>query len=94
MMSTGIVRRFDDLGRIVIPRELRQRFNYGDSNMEGRAMEIFIQSDSIILKRYKEEDPVIELIDQLQENIVKSNNPDYNRAMQEAIEVTRRKFKV
>ena len=79
MMSTGIVRRFDDLGRIVIPRELRQRFNYGDSNMEGQAMEIFIQSNSIILKRYKKEDPVNKLINQLEENIVESNNPDNNR---------------
>lgn len=94
MKSTGIVRRFDDLGRVVIPRELRQRVNYGNENMEGQAVEIFIEDGSIILKKYKEEDPVNKLIDQLREYIVESNNPDYNRAMQEAIGVIKREFHI
>lgn len=94
MMSTGVIRRFDDLGRIVIPRELRQRVNYGNENMENQAVEMFIEDGLIILKKYKEEDPVNKLIDQLREYIVESKNPDYNRAMQEAIGVIKREFHI
>ena len=48
MKTTGIIRRIDDLGRIVIPKELRRnlRINNGDS------LEIFVDMDNIILKKY------------------------------------------
>ena len=48
MKETGIIRRIDDLGRIVIPREIRRT----QGIHEGDPMEIFIDGDSIILKRY------------------------------------------
>ncbi len=50
MKATGIVRRFDDLGRIVIPKEIRQRFNL----KEGAPMEIWLHEDgrSIVLTPY------------------------------------------
>lgn len=48
MKSTGIVRRVDDLGRIVIPKELRNTF---DINVRD-ALEIYTDSDKIILKKY------------------------------------------
>lgn len=48
MKITGIIRRIDDLGRIVIPKELRKtlRIKNGDS------LEIFVDSEDIILKKY------------------------------------------
>lgn len=48
MKTTGIIRRIDDLGRIVIPKELRRnlRIQNGDS------LEIFVDSSSIVLKKY------------------------------------------
>ena len=48
MKTTGIIRRIDDLGRIVIPKELRKtlRIKNGDS------LEIFVDNDDIILKKY------------------------------------------
>ena len=48
MKSTGVVRRIDELGRIVIPKEIRRNLGIRD----GENMEIFIENDSIILKKY------------------------------------------
>jgi len=48
MKTTGIVRRIDDLGRIVIPKEIRKSFRIND----GENIEIFIDGDNIVLKKY------------------------------------------
>ena len=47
--STGIVRRVDDLGRIVLPKELRTTLCIN----EGNPIEIFVADDEIILKKYQ-----------------------------------------
>lgn len=49
MKSTGIVRKIDDLGRVVVPKELRRTLDI----KEGDPIEIFIEGDVIILKKYK-----------------------------------------
>lgn len=55
MIETGIIRKFDDLGRIVIPRTVRQKA-FGTHNTEGKPMEIFYEKDgTIMLKPVKEE---------------------------------------
>lgn len=48
MKSTGIVRKVDELGRIVIPREIR-RVN---DIKERDPLEIFVEQDKIILKKF------------------------------------------
>lgn len=48
MKSTGIVRNIDELGRIVIPKEIRKINDLS----EGEAIEIFVDGNSIILKKY------------------------------------------
>ncbi len=48
MKTTGVVRRIDDLGRIVIPKEIRKTLRIKD----GESLEIFLDSDNIILKKY------------------------------------------
>ena len=53
MKSTGIVRRFDDLGRIVIPKEIRRQL-FGTKYTDGEPMEIFMDKDDIILRKYEE----------------------------------------
>lgn len=50
MKSTGIVRGVDELGRIVLPKELRMSM---DINKKGDAVEIFIDDDKIVLKKYQ-----------------------------------------
>jgi len=48
MKATGIVRRIDDLGRVVIPKELRRTLGMA----EGDPLEIFVDGDRIILRKY------------------------------------------
>ena len=48
MRSLGIVRKMDQLGRLVIPKETRKMFNLN----EGEPVEIFTDGDKIILKKY------------------------------------------
>jgi len=49
MKSTGMVRKIDELGRVVIPKELRRTL--GIDNQD--PVEIFIDGDKVILKKYK-----------------------------------------
>lgn len=48
MKATGIIRRLDELGRIVIPKELRRTLNLH----EGSAVEFYTDKDTICLKKY------------------------------------------
>ncbi len=48
MKSTGVVRRVDDLGRIVIPKEIRRTLRIRD----GEELEIFTDNDMIVLKKF------------------------------------------
>ena len=55
MKATGIVRRIDDLGRVVIPKEIRRTLRI----REGDPLEIFVDRDGeVILKKYS---PISEL---------------------------------
>lgn len=49
MKSTGIIRKVDELGRVVIPIELRSQFNIAERD----PIEIFVDNDSIVLKKYE-----------------------------------------
>lgn len=49
MKSTGIVRKVDELGRVVIPIELRRTLDIAEKD----ALEIYVDDDRIILKKYK-----------------------------------------
>ncbi len=49
MKSTGIVRKVDELGRIVLPIELRRTLDIEIKD----SIEIYVENDSIILKKYE-----------------------------------------
>lgn len=49
MVNTGLVRKIDELGRIVIPKEIRRNLTIKD----GEEMEIYIDENSIILKKFQ-----------------------------------------
>jgi len=49
MKSTGIIRRVDELGRVVLPIELRNKFGITEKD----PMEIYVDGNSIILKKYE-----------------------------------------
>lgn len=48
MKATGIVRRTDDLGRVVIPKEIRRTMNI----REGEPLEIFLEDGGVVFKKY------------------------------------------
>lgn len=49
MKSTGVVRKLDELGRIVLPIELRRTFDIAEKD----SLEIYVDGDTIILKKYQ-----------------------------------------
>ena len=81
MKSTGIIRRIDDLGRIVIPKEIRTtlRIQSGDN------LEIYITNNEIILKKYsliKESKIISDFISETissitEKDILIANNDEY-----------------
>ena len=49
MKSTGIVRKVDELGRIVLPAELRRTLDIGERD----ELEIYLDDDKVVLKKYE-----------------------------------------
>lgn len=49
MKSTGIVRKVDELGRIVLPIELRRTLEISEKD----ALEIYVDGDAVVLKKYE-----------------------------------------
>lgn len=52
MRPTGIVRRVDDLGRVVIPKEIRRTLGI----KEGEPLEIYTDEDTVCFKKYQQKD--------------------------------------
>lgn len=70
MKATGVVRRIDDLGRIVIPKEIRRSFKIN----EGDSLEIFVDNNGIVLKKYSLLDDMVEIALKLVEVVRKVYN--------------------
>ena len=72
MKTTGIIRRIDDLGRIVIPKELRRNLRIKN----GDTLEVFVDVDNIILKKYSPmesiEDAAVKYVDSFNK-VIKHN---------------------
>lgn len=65
MRATGIIRRTDDLGRIVIPKEIRRKMGVRD----GEPMEIYLDgSDTVCFRKYQVD--MVGEIDAVQESVV------------------------
>lgn len=70
MKATGIVRRIDDLGRIVLPKELRKTMGINEKD----PLEIFVDNQSIILRKYNATAEVVDVVSCLKRAI--SDNCD------------------
>lgn len=66
MKSTGIIRRIDDLGRVVIPKEIRRSMNI----CEGDPLEIYVDHDNnaVVFQKY-ESVPHINNIEKLKKTV-------------------------
>lgn len=63
MKSTGIVRKVDELGRIVLPAELRRTLNIAEKD----PLEIYVDGDSVILRKHENRCILCESTEQLQD---------------------------
>ena len=70
MKATGVVRRIDDLGRIVIPKEIRRSLKIN----EGDSLEIFVDTNEVILKKYSLLDDMVDLSKKLVNTVKKVYN--------------------
>lgn len=67
MEATGIVRKVDELGRIVLPKELRR----GKNINQGDPIEIFVDNNSIVLHKYQ---PILGISDDIARLITSLSN--------------------
>lgn len=65
MKATGIVRRVDDLGRVMIPKEIRRTLRIKDGN----ALEIYVDGECVIYKKYND-NPVEDTLATLKECVM------------------------
>lgn len=65
MKATGVIRRIDDLGRVVIPKEIRKNLRI----KEGDNLEIYVQKDEVILKKYSMMNKINDLAQELTDAI-------------------------
>ena len=85
MKSTGIVRKVDDLGRVVLPKELRRTLGIEEKD----ALEIYIDNDKIILKKYQPNAEKDEVIANLQKMASSAKNPNVLETIDRAIKLIR-----
>ncbi|WP_395546856.1 AbrB/MazE/SpoVT family DNA-binding domain-containing protein [Lacrimispora sp. HJ1] len=65
MKPTGIIRRLDDLGRIILPKEIRRKVGI----REGTPMEIFVTTDGVLLKKYYPESELYDVVRNLSDAV-------------------------
>lgn len=63
--STGIVRRIDDLGRVIIPKEVRRTMHL----KEGDPLELFMEGEYVCFRRYDSTYPIRQALQILQDAI-------------------------
>ena len=62
MKSTGMTRNVDELGRVVLPIELRRTLGIEPKD----ALEIFVDGEHVILRKYRSNEDKLEMIKQLE----------------------------
>lgn len=83
MKSTGIVRKVDELGRIVLPIELRRSLGIDIKD----PVEIFIDQDKVILQKYRPNAEKDEVIKKLEELVEYAKSEDAIDALKRAIKL-------
>lgn len=82
MKATGITRKVDELGRVVLPMEIRRNMGI----MVGDPMEIFTTEDGIVLKRYEAKDDAFSVARRLKEMLENEKNPSYRKEILDMVE--------
>lgn len=85
MKATGIVRRIDDLGRVVIPKEIRRTLGIE----EGDPLEIFVNGGQVVIQKYQPETEKEDVILELQKMANDTNDPNMLGTIDRAIKLIR-----
>lgn len=83
MKSTGIVRKVDELGRVVVPKELRRRLGIDD----GDPVEIFSDGDKIVLQKYQPNAEKEEVTAELEKLVAEAKSQNQIDVLQRAIKL-------
>lgn len=75
MRATGIIRKVDDLGRIIIPKEVRRTLQIS----EDTPMEFYILPDGITLKVYRPETELQDIVDHFNNVLDNSNDLELDK---------------
>ena len=89
MTKSGITRRIDELGRIVIPKEIRSNLGIRD----GELLEIFIENNSIVIKKFSQVENIKDVSKRVSEIITDVCKVDLLISDREKILVTSNKLK-
>ena len=85
MKSTGIIRRIDDLGRIIIPKEIRRTLNI----KEGDPMELYVEDETVCFQKYNTADSykgkIESLIANINDDIDFENSKEIQSKLKEAL---------
>lgn len=81
MKTTGITRRVDELGRVVLPIELRRMLGIEVKD----SLEIFVDGDSVILRKYRKDTEKADMVEQLEKVKALTNNSFVAEIMDETI---------
>lgn len=81
MKATGIVRRIDDLGRVIIPKEIRRTLHI----KEGDPLEIFTGEGGVIFKKYDSSENVSDAVTQLK-NFIENDDCTCKTALLEKVQ--------
>ncbi len=82
MKATGIVRRIDDLGRVVIPKEIRRTMNI----REGDPLEVYVDSNGVIFTPYRPWKEMPEQVQDIRDRYVESMGSELSDAQSEIIQ--------
>lgn len=83
MKSTGIVRKVDELGRVVVPIELRRTLGIAEKD----ALEIFVDEDKIILQKYAPNPEKEDVKSKLSEMAARSTDPMQKETLERAFKL-------
>lgn len=88
MRATGIVRRMDDLGRVVIPKEIRHSMRL----KEGDAMEIFTEGPRLILQKYYKTEEIETALKNVRDAVIAHADPNKRDALLKKLDAVQKEL--
>lgn len=86
MKSLGIVRKVDELGRIVIPKEVRRAEGWD----AGQAMEMYMSDEGLVIRAYQSDYEKEQLIKDIYDVIEQSNNDSVTSLLTQVIDFVKK----